>query len=178
MFFFLAFLICAATALFIAAPLFPRSAKGANALTPGFGADGASLAGGSAISMLEERRDALLLTLKELEFDRSMSKIEASDYERLRAATAAETAIVLRRLEDAGAPLASPVVDGSVRRPEPEAVARDAEIEAEILVARVRRRRRAKSAQKPETAGWLCAQCGRAMGEMDRFCATCGSGST
>jgi hypothetical protein len=180
MFFFVAFLICTATALFIGAPLFQRGGREMEAGTPGFRPDGGSPSGTPTSSALEERRDTLLLALKELEFDRSMGKIEESDYDRLRGATAAEAAAVLSQLEDAGAPLTLPVGTGSTspRRPVAESALRDAEIEAEVLVARARRRTREKSAKRTEAEGWLCAQCGRDMGQNDRFCATCGAART
>jgi rubrerythrin len=181
MFYFLAFLICMATALFIGAPLFQRGRQAEEGETVGFHLGDVATDGTPTSSALAERRDALLLALKELEFDHSMGKIEEGDYVRLRAATTTEAATVLNQLESARASFASPTMIGSagVLLSEGEAAVRDAEIEAEILIARARqRRRREKSARGSQTEGWLCTQCGRAMSDTDRFCATCGTPRT
>jgi rubrerythrin len=173
MFFFIAFLICMATALFIGAPLFQRGRGQAESGTVGFHSTASSSGGTPTNSALEERRDTLLLTLKELEFDHSMGKIDESDYARLRAATTTEAATVLSQLEEAHARVGVTGSTGAYRSAN-EAALRDAEIEAEVLVARARRKRE-KSVKSPQASAWLCAQCGRAMNEEDRFCATCGT---
>ncbi len=146
---------------------------------------------GAIYQTLRERRDTLLRHLKELEFDRSMEKIEADDYTHLRAAVSAEAATVLRELEEAESArrtsgLSAPhSVPGQLM---------SLDIETEILIARARRKNdrtprgdangAANGAEANNgsngvgraaaIAAWHCASCGRGMGENDQFCATCG----
>lgn len=157
---------------------------------------------GAAYQTLRERRDTLLRHLKELEFDRSMEKIEADDYARLRATVSAEAATVLRELEEVETTRRTSSTSPS--QPIPGQLM-SLDIETEILIARARRkshrapRRDANGASNEAqahsvemngarvggdsngvtraaaVADWHCASCGRGMGENDQFCATCGT---
>jgi uncharacterized Zn finger protein (UPF0148 family) len=180
-------LIGALTAWYVSVPLWRTAARGvAGQATPRSAAN----------QTLRERRDTLLRHLKELEFDRSMEKIEADDYTRLRAAVSAEAATVLRELEDAetarraSGNVASRAVPGQLM---------SLDIETEILIARARRQNHraprhdvnsvsngsaANGAQANGGNGvtraatmvaWHCVSCGRGMGENDQFCASCGT---
>lgn len=160
---------------------------------------------------LGERRDNLLRQLKELEFDRKMGKTEGEEYALLREELSVEAAAVLQQLEaiepashtvstDASGTVGSPaahmrthVADTSVDTRDvsldksdcslkPERI--DLEIEAEVLVARARIRRRAPQISSPANAGAttvrgeaasaFCTACGHRLNGDDRFCARCG----
>jgi rubrerythrin len=184
LFFLIAIFICLATAIFISAPFWrSRSLLAMSPSTPSLPEDREALL---------ERREALLRELKDLEFDHQTGKIDTEDYRQMRTVTAAAASEVLRKLETGSPPASSTASSAhrsvSIRRVEAEA-------EAEVLIARARRRGMARkldegslngasgapvpawangsSSQIPQ--GWRCAACGRSMGEDDRFCATCGT---
>ena len=98
-------------------------------------------------------------SLSQLDFDYSLGKINDEEYASSRAAYQAQ-------LPNESAQNASET--GSVATSTVEEF--DAEIEAEILVARARRQKRAM-----QTASWMCEKCGRTMKDDDRFCASCGA---
>jgi rRNA maturation endonuclease Nob1 len=118
----------------------------------------------SSSETLPERRDNLLRQLKELEFDQSMGKLDASDYEQMRADLSSETADVLAELENAAT--ADTTSHTSTRN-------LDLEVELEIQIARARRRVTSRVDDS-----WRCAECGRQMAGSDRFCASCGARRT
>ena len=90
MLFFCIALISALTLWYILLPLWrPAAALATSPSTP--------------TETLPERRDNLLRQLKELEFDYSMGKVDASDYERMRGELSSETSDVLSRLEASSA---------------------------------------------------------------------------
>ena len=87
---------------------------------------------------------------QQLDFDLSMGKIGEEEYRQARAQLTTE------------------IFDQDVVPAQPSS--NDADIEAEILIARARRRKR----ETPATS-WTCGECGRAMSGEDRFCASCGA---
>lgn len=93
--------------------------------------------------------------LQQLEFDRSMGKIDDDEYRDLRATLEAKL---------------SDEEFESEREVSKSTTPNDADIEAEILIARARRRN-----LKSQTALWTCGECGREMSGADRFCASCGA---
>jgi len=105
---------------------------------------------------LEERRDTILRSLKELEFDHSTGKIEDAEYAAQRADFTSQATRIFDQLEAPVAPqnLSSPSLALAER-----------EIELEVLVMRARRK----------SDDWQCARCHRTMKNADRFCASCGA---
>lgn len=103
--------------------------------------------------------------LQQLDFDLSMGKIDDIEYRQSRAQLTTE------------------IVDEGVVPTPPSSD--DADMEAEILIARARRRKRETPIAKTpiaETAttempitNWTCGECGREMSDADRFCASCGA---
>lgn len=151
MLFFCIALISALTLWYILLPLWrPAAALTTSPATP--------------TETLPERRDNLLRQLKELEFDYSMGKVDASDYGRMRDELASETSDVLSRLE------------ASSTRHDPASSTRnlDLEIELEVQVARARRRFAPTGPTPRADDLWHCTECGRQMAGSDRFCASCG----
>jgi hypothetical protein len=146
--------ICVLTAAFVLLPLRSRVSNA----TIEYSNDAHSHSA-SPRELLIEERDSLLRQLKELEFDRSMDKINAADYDLLRAELSEQATQVLQRLE-------TDETNDAV-------VASDFDIEAEVLVARARRKRMSQNASL-SGASWTC-ECGRAMSESDKFCANCGA---
>jgi rubrerythrin len=115
----------------------------------------------SSAETLPERRDNLLRQLKELEFDQSMGKLDANDYQQMRADLTSETSAVLAELENAKGH--GPISHASTRN-------LDLELEVEVQIARARRRLSASGRDL-----WRCTECGRQMAGSDRFCASCGA---
>lgn len=153
---------------------------------------------------LVQRRDNLLRQLKELEFDRSMGKTEGEEYALLREELSQQAAAVLQQLEtvepapdfsDSALPEARMSThvaksDADLRGQSfngaTDVVKRniDLEIEAEVLVARVRFKRRASNIgfttnatatnATATNATVFCTACGHRLNADDRFCARCG----
>ncbi len=145
-------LISALTLWYILLPLWrPAAALATSPATP--------------IETLPERRDNLLRQMKELEFDYSMGKVDANDYERMRGELASETSDVLSRLEASSAPRGSATRTHNL----------DVEIELEIQIARARRRLVPSGPTPRADDLWHCTECGRQMAGSDRFCASCGA---
>ena len=94
-------------------------------------------------------RDAL----EQLDFDLSMGKIDDIEYREARAQLTAE------------------IVDEGVVPTPPSSD--DADLEAEILIARARRKR--ETQVEIQNATWICGECAREMSGADRFCASCGA---
>lgn len=148
--------ICVLTAAFVLLPL--RSRASSETIEYSNSKD-APFRNPSSRELLVEKRDDLLRQIKELEFDRAMEKINAEDYEHRRGELSEQAAHVLQSLEAGG-------TTETVAVP-------DFDVEAEILVARARRKRMAQNIA-PSGATWAC-ECGRVMSENDKFCANCGA---
>jgi hypothetical protein len=101
---------------------------------------------------LAERREGIILALRDLDFDHSLGKVAEEDYAPLRQALLAEAAGVMAQQDEgqAGA-------DAGL----------DERIEAEVLAAR--QSLRAGQGEKS------CPTCGRRSRPGDAFCATCGA---
>jgi hypothetical protein len=67
--------------------------------------------------ILLEKRNSLLRQIKELEFDRSMEKINADDYARMRSELSAEAAVVIERIESGQSASATTSVPDSAAQP-------------------------------------------------------------
>src|SRR3712207_1211184 len=150
---FLSFIICLATAVYVGAPLWRGTAASPRAQRD-FSSGGSSSA---AVEELQQQRDTLLLALKELEFDRSMSKVEESDYTRLRSELTSEASAVLRRLDEldtmtvAAHGQASHTTTAShTEATIADAALLDADIEAEVLIARARHRLALEKSLQPD----------------------------
>ena len=146
--------ICLLTAAFVLLPLRSRASSETIEYS-----NGAPSHRASPRELLVEKRDSLLRQIRELEFDRSMDKINAEDYELLRGDLSEQTAQVLQSLET-GETVETVVVP-------------DFDVEAEVLVARARRKRAMQNLSL-SGATWTC-ECGRAMSQEDKFCASCGA---
>jgi len=124
-------------------------------------------------SALLARREQVLDTLAELEFDYSVGKVAEAHYLQRRQTLLREGAAILQRLDvlDTRHHAArAPVVATSRRRARRPTGSMDTlpEDPLETLLASRRRQREAK------TAGF-CSQCGAPVLEGDRFCPRCGS---
>jgi hypothetical protein len=106
------------------------------------------------LTELIQRKDTLLLTIKELEFDYQTGKLSAEDFERMDQRLRHQAIALLRRIEQTA----------------PSSIDLEAEIEAEIL-----RRRTTKSAVRNERANALCPSCQAAIRPDDKFCPQCGT---
>lgn len=138
-------LVGLATALYVGAPLVSRS--------PSWTFEDAD----DDLDELCERREILLAELRDIEFDHRMNKIDAAEYAEMQADTNARAAEVLRELDSINDRLGQgDANDGAIL---------ELEAEAEVLIARARRRLRQ----------WNCPQCGRGMPAADNFCASCGT---
>jgi hypothetical protein len=154
----------------------------------------------SEADLLRERRDRILLTLRDLDFDHASGKVQEEDYAPLRAKLVAEGATVLKQLDEltpaAPARLESQLEQAiAARRHGHTAAAAGAtaalapadDIERAIAA---RRRGQTPAAEdieraiaarrKPRPAGGggeaiYCPQCGQAALAGDKFCAKCGA---
>lgn len=129
-------------------------------------------------SALLARREQVLTTLAELEFDHDLGKVDDEHYQARRQALLKEGAGILRELDalkhapPAAADDAEQAVEALLaeRRAQKAATAAEAEAEDEIeaLLAARRRARKAKS-------GGFCPNCGAPVLATDRFCPRCGT---
>lgn len=114
---------------------------------------------------LVARREAVLIELRDLDFDHGTGKVNDDDYAAQRARFVANGAEVLRQLAALKPP--SPAragesgSDGSQSRPE-------ADDDLEKLIAARRQVR------KPVPGGKFCPNCGNPVHPGDKFCAACG----
>ncbi len=114
---------------------------------------------------LVARREAVLIELRDLDFDHGTGKVNDDDYAAQRARLVANGAEILRQLA-ALEPL-SPAragesgTDGSQGRP-------DTDDDLEKMIAARRQVR------KPAPGGKFCPHCGKPVHPGDKFCATCG----
>ncbi len=127
-------------------------------------------------SALLARREQVLTTLAELEFDHDLGKVDDEHYQTRRQALLQEGAEILRELDAlkhapaAAAEDAEQAVEALLaeRRAQKAATATEAEDEIEALLAARRRARKAKS-------GGFCPNCGAPVLATDRFCPRCGT---
>lgn len=152
---FLIFALCLAVAAFVLLPLRAASAVNATAFQ--------DARENSGRKTLVEQQRTLSRQIKDLEFDNSLGKLDAADYDQWRTDLNERLTSVKTRLQEA--PPATSSARSSTRYS-------DFDLEAEILIARARRKRAVQSLS-PENS-WTCA-CGRTMSDEDRFCASCGS---
>ncbi len=122
------------------------------------------------LNVLEDlyaRRDALYASIKELEFDHRVGKIDENDFQRFSARLKREAADVLRQIEEAKQTQAAirerletqiqSLIDNV-----PESLTSEGPIQAEKL--------------KPSaTTPRFCTQCGHRLQPGDRFCSQCGT---
>ncbi|MDW8327608.1 MAG: zinc ribbon domain-containing protein, partial [Anaerolineales bacterium] len=106
------------------------------------------------VEALNAEREALLIALRDLDFDHATGKITTEDYAPQRAELVARGVAVLKRLDELGASAPASLDD---------------EIEQAIA------RRRARAAQRKGESGVTCAKCGAALDAGDRFCSNCGA---
>lgn len=110
-------------------------------------ADAEGKGGGSP----EERREAALEALDELQFEHETGKLSDDDYRRLKARYA-RAAVEARRAEESeGRESEAPADEGEARAGDED------------------------PGEPPGTAVGFCAACGAEVGPDDRFCARCGS---
>jgi len=130
--------------------------------------------------LLLASRERVLTQLRDLDFDRTMSKINEADYTAQRAQLVAEGVAILKQLDDLGLPQAGAEAGGAVdeieaavaqlraRRAAPTVPDVDDQIEAGVTA--VRRAGKAPAAEKI-----FCTHCGAEAVPGDRFCARCGT---
>ncbi len=120
----------------------------------------------SPLTELMQRKDSVLLSIKELEFDYQTGKLSLEDYQRLDQRLRQQAISLLRQLEKVA----------------PDSVALETELEAAIRQQRQTIGRPAKDRQ-PESAKpsepirqqRFCPQCGAPTTATANFCATCGA---
>lgn len=151
--------ICVLAAAFVLLPLRSRASNATMSNETIEYSNGAHSGDATPRELLAEKHNSLLRQIKELEFDRSMEKINAEDYDPLHSELSDRAAQVLQSLEQSE-------TTGSAAIP-------DFDIETEVLIARARRKRASHNASL-SGATWTCA-CGRVMSEEDKFCASCGA---
>jgi hypothetical protein len=139
------------------------------------------------LSSLQARRDQVLISIHDLDLDRTMGKIEREDFETQRSALTAEGASILREIDalereleiepDVDLVESSTSKEASPSGPVPlsdqaQPLAHnlpikdeEALLEAEIQAARTQLR---------EPAPRFCSQCGSEVFPSDRFCSHCG----
>jgi hypothetical protein len=138
---FLCLLIALAVGIFVARPLFARA-----------GSVVAASKRKSRHAVLLEQRDVLYATIRELDFDHRMGKVDDEDYRRMRGEYAGQAVALLKEI-DRG--------NGRGRAAD----------EVEQEVASLRKKGRGGKAQASAT----CPSCGSGMKAGDRFCARCGA---
>ncbi len=136
---------------------------------------------------LEAQRDSLYTQIKELDLDHATGKVNAEDYDRLRADLVAQAAAVLKQL------------DGVTPQPAAQAVSpAPASDDVEALIASRRKTRSTTPAAAPAKAksddadveaaiaarrrsspvtpnAMTCPKCGKPINADDAFCAKCGA---
>lgn len=133
------------------------------------------------ISSLLARRESIIRTLEELDFDHALGKIPEEDYPQQRRILLQSGAEVLRRLDE-------------LQRDEQVSVSAEDRLEAAIAARRAARRG-VQAAEKPtpspddpleaviavrkrqrqEKAAGFCSQCGAPLQRSDKFCPRCGT---
>lgn len=109
----------------------------------------------SPLAELLQRKDTLLLSIKELEFDYHTGKLSQEDYQRLDQRLRQQAIALLRQIEQAA----------------PHTTQLDEELEAAIQRQRRVTDRVVNVAEKSQLH---CPQCRAAVGRADKFCPQCG----
>lgn len=120
----------------------------------------------STLDDLLAQRDGVYATLRDLDTDRQLGKLDAADYTALREKYMARAADILREID--------------VLRGEGDGRAASDEIEQEVAALRKKAPAPVKKVQPapkavPETEQLLCSNCGRPYTAGDKFCARCGN---
>ncbi len=113
----------------------------------------------STLDDLLAQRDGLYATLRDLEADRQLGKLDEADYAARRAKYMAQASQVLQALD---------VVQGKGA-----ATDAGARLEQEVRAQRKTTDRHA-ARTKDKAAGGFCRHCGKALDAGDKFCAKCG----
>ncbi len=120
---------------------------------------------GSTLDDLLAQRDGVYATLRDLEQDRELGKLNADDYNALREKYMARAAEILRELD--------------MLKGEGDAQAASAELETEIAALRAYPPAPISAQSVPvpapqRSADLFCTNCGRQYKQGDKFCARCG----
>lgn len=124
----------------------------------------------TAAEALLAEREALLVALRDLDFDHAVGKITTEDYTPQRAQLAAQAVAVLKQMDALGLSPATETVEAQIeravasRRAAAAPPTADAQMEAAIAARR----------QTAPAGGAVCAHCHTPAGADDRFCAKCG----
>ena len=119
------------------------------------------LADDSVLAELLARKDAVLLSIKELEFDYQTGKLSSEDFERLNSRLRQQAIGLLRQIETSA----------------PDSAALEAELEAAILHQRQTAKQPMATVRTGTAVGdrRFCPQCGNAVTAAAKFCANCGT---
>ncbi|NJN83677.1 MAG: zinc ribbon domain-containing protein [Caldilineaceae bacterium] len=152
---FLALLIALAAAVYVAWPLL-------NPQPPPV------LVENDQLADLVERKDSILIAIKELEFDHQVGKISDEDFERFNLRLRRQAIAYIQQIEQLA----------------PQSQALDQALEAEIATMRKTQGQKAETAPRPadidsapsthETASF-CTNCGKEVASAHNFCAHCGT---
>lgn len=112
----------------------------------------------STLDNLLAERDGIYATLRDLETDKELGKLDDADYNALREKYMTQAAAVLQELD--------------LLRGQGSAAAASAEIETQV--AALRKSPVTKRTSARASSGRHCKNCGRACDEGDKFCAKCG----
>lgn len=153
---FLVVAVAVLAGMYISKPFFDRKMTGKNVFLIEQGQ--ASQKEHQRSALLAER-ERLLLGLQELDFDRTLGKIDEADYPSQRAALLTAGALVLQQLDA----LSSAHSNG-----QPAVVQDTEDDELEALISARKRKHQEK------TTGF-CPKCGNPQKKTDRFCSRCGA---
>ena len=113
----------------------------------------------STLDNLLAQRDNLYTTLRDLELDKQLGKIDDADYNALREKYMTQASTVLQQID---------LVQGQGSAAESSAA-----LETEIAALR-RQPARKKSGGEGASSGGFCRNCGKGFDKGDKFCAKCG----
>jgi ribosomal protein L37E len=132
-----------------------------------------ALATGATLDDLLAERDGVYATLRDLELDRQLGKLDESDYAALQDKYMNRAAVILRELDtlrgEGGTKEASDEIEKQVA-----ALRQVAPEEAHRQTKSTGRSASITSSVKPQAAELHCANCGRPYHTGDKFCARCG----